>query len=51
MIQVWFVVGDPDEILFVNKISAERHAREIFPDDPADRRYGRIKYKQVFNYE
>ena len=51
MNQVWYVVGDADRILWVNKVSAERWARELFPDEDPYVRYGRIKFIEVHAYE
>jgi hypothetical protein len=48
--QVWYVRGDEDKLLFVEKLDAERHARYIFPDEDAHRRYARIYYRTVYKY-
>jgi|GEM_PF-3693378 len=52
MKEVWYVQGaDPDcpmPVLFATKMAAEIYARQEFPTEDEDRRYGRIFYKSVW---
>lgn len=49
----WYVQGETHlkgtacPTLFAHKIDAERHARELFPQEDAVRRYSRIFYKEL----
>lgn len=50
--QVWYVVGevkDPTSwpTLLRSKMDAEMYARQLFPDDSAERNYARIMYREV----
>ena len=38
----WYVDGDPQELLFENKMAAEIWARKLFPDEGPYDRYARI---------
>jgi hypothetical protein len=52
--KIWFVVGDPDRDmpnLWQTKMDAEKFARELFPEEPEDKRYARIRYAVVIDYE
>ena len=53
--KVWFVAGaDPDlliPVLFTSKLSAEKYARTVFPDEDADKRYARVYYREVLDLE
>ena len=46
---VWFVKGDPDNLILANKPCAETLARLLFPDEDVHTRYARIYYKPVLN--
>ena len=49
-LHVWGVQGDPDKLLWVSKIDAERHARELFPEESVHKRYARIFFMAVYAY-
>jgi len=51
VMQVWYVVGDPDNLLFKDKLDAESYAREVFPDEDGDKRYARIFYREVHTFK
>jgi len=50
--QVWYVSGDDTDFgkpqLWMYKMDAEKHARELYPDESEDSRYARIFYRRVF---
>ena len=46
---VWFVKGDPDNLVLSTKLCAETLARILFPDESPDYRYARIYYKPVLH--
>lgn len=51
--EVWYVVGETDNTdmmfpTFFDSIeAAEVYARMLFPDEDADKRYGRIFYRNI----
>lgn len=47
---VWVVRGDPLMDLWLTKGDAERHARELFPNESPDARYARVVTKRVRTY-
>lgn len=52
---VWMVWGDPHSTgnmpnLWETKLEAEKYAREMFPNEHPDIRYGRIFYKEILNW-
>ena len=55
MKQVWYVrENDPDlgiPLLFETKMDAEKYARELFPDETPDVRYGRVGFSNVYTME
>lgn len=50
-IYVWYVKGDPDNVLWQSKEDAERWARNLFPGESPDKRYARIFFRNVHTYE
>jgi hypothetical protein len=49
--QVWYLVGDPDKVLWATKEDAEKWAREAFPEEDFAKRYARIRYYNVESYD
>ena len=47
---VWYVQGDGHGELFQTKQDAEQWARELFPEEDAEKRYARIFFRQVHTY-
>lgn len=47
---VWYVIGDPDKLLWKTKEDAEKWARHLFPTEDPDSRYQRIFYRHVYVY-
>lgn len=47
---VWYVQGDKYVELFKTKQDAEQWARELFPEEDAEKRYARIFFRQVHTY-
>ena len=47
MDEVYFVLGDEDNLLFAHKIDAEGWARYLFPEEDARKRYQRIGSLEV----
>ena len=51
--EVWYVMGETDNTdmmlptLFDSKEAAEVYARMMFPDEDADKRYGRILFRNI----
>jgi len=51
--EVWYVVGETDNTdmmlptLFDSKEAAEVYARMMFPNEDADKRYGRILFRNI----
>jgi len=48
---VWYVSGDPERLLWITKGDAERWAREVYPNMDADRRYSRVHFHEVHQYD
>lgn len=54
MKQVWYVRGEQPSgwpTLFDSKELAEKYARELFPNEDPDTRYGRIYYRDLYTQE
>ena len=47
---VWYVQGDKYVELFKTKQDAEQWARELFPEEDAEKRHARIFFRQVHTY-
>ena len=51
--EVWYVMGETDNTdmlfptFFDSKEAAEVYARMMFPDEDADKRYGRIYFRNI----
>lgn len=45
-VELWFVRGLTECLAFPTKMVAEKVARERFPDEDPDTRYGRIYYRR-----
>jgi len=51
--EVWYVMGETDNTdmmlptLFDSKEAAEVYARMMFPNEDADKRYGRILFRNI----
>jgi len=51
--EVWYVMGETDNTdmmlptLFDSKEAAEVYARMMFPDEDANKRYGRIYFRNI----
>ena len=50
VLTVWYIRGDEANHLWVTKADAERYCADRFGDEPADKRYSRIYYKNVETY-
>lgn len=48
---VWYVVGDARVDLWLTKMDAEKHARELFPHEPPDACCARVMVKRAMTYE
>jgi len=46
-VQLWYVLGI-SQIMYDNKLRAERAARLAFPDEDADKRYSRVHFKTFY---
>lgn len=47
-LEVWTVIGDSDNTLFSDKLSAEIYARQLFPNDDPYNRYARVMSRRVY---
>jgi hypothetical protein len=50
-VNVWYVRGDTYQTLWLYKMDAEIHCRELYPNENADQRYSRVMCKQIHTHE
>ena len=49
-VEMWYVLGIKDTY-YATKMAAEVAARQAFPDEDPDKRYGRVYYKTMYYEE
>ena len=51
VVELWWIIGSYSWVYYPTKLEAEKAARQLFPDEPIDKREARVRYKKFVSME